>query len=210
MLRTVFLAAAMLAAASSAHAVQVFFDDFESDTISAGDFDVYGSGSTDGPDLVKWTILQGNVDIVSSSAFPCAGNQCIDVDGTGSPAPLIMQTKATFSANLGDKIFISFTYFGTNSGDFDPFVLSFGGLGIHMHADLFLPQTFNIGPFSPRNTIVDQPLILEVLEAPNNFGPFIDNIGLEIVSQPIPVPATALLLASGVAGLAGMRARRKK
>jgi hypothetical protein len=206
-LTTMFATAAIALSMASAQAMVVFSDGFEADP-SGGTFATYNSdGSASGSMLTNWNVIQGSVDVVQDgfSDLNCNGNRCLDLDGT-SPAlgALILETKDSFTAGVGDTVWLTFDITDLNSGDFDPFRILFGSVAATVNAVPFQPVTFVISTIL--GAPINAPIRIEVLETPNNFGPIFDNVVLSITTASEP----GFMLLGGLTGLAALRLARRR
>jgi hypothetical protein len=187
----------MLAPFSTAQAatVTLFDDDFTADSAGV-------SGFVTVTDLTRWTVTQGNVDILGS-AFGCTG--CIDLDGTASPATAIIETKDTFDF-LGGVTY-TFQLFFSGGTEAEEVTLSLSGGSIsEVHgngASVF--DAFASWPSDFSSTIrigVGGPV--------NNLGPYLDRVLVTYEAAVIPLPAAAPLLLAGLVAMGALALRRRR
>lgn len=178
---------------SAAHAVVVFNDDFNSDaqqipTTTLTNFTVGPSGA--------------NVDVVGCGA---TGN-CVDLDGSGSAGPATITSKTLFNVLAGERYRLTFDVpTGTEP---DSLMASFGTYFSQTFAGYSFPLMQS--PEFDITTSGSARIAFANLAAPNNFGPYLTTVTLEMIraagSPPpggtVPEPATLGLLAAGLLGMA--------
>ena len=201
------MAVVTFAAAPAATAAVIFTDDFSGDSAGTG-YVVYSSS------LANWNITQGNVDAVLNGSYGCAASSgnCIDLDGTGSPAAARLETIASFSFVAGEQYTILFSVPSLNGGANDNYHVSIGTL----YDSGTLSGIQNIAaPFTVGSSQTAT-IVIEVLTPTNNAGPFLDFVTLNLDASappPPPVanvsePASLAVFGLGLAGLGFMRRRR--
>lgn len=184
--------------AQSIRAATVFSDDFSSDSTALAK-----------TSMVNWNVTQGNIDVVSPGSFGCPnpGTNCVDLDGTSSPLPAIIETKTAFSFTAGQlyELFFDIPVLNTGISGIinDSFTVTIGSFYTETFTDYDVPLavTRQFTPGSDGSATIE----FEMLVTPNNGGPFLTEVTLTLV----PVPAAIWLFGSGLLGLIGM-ARRKQ
>ncbi|MBP1730217.1 MAG: hypothetical protein H6Q55_646 [Deltaproteobacteria bacterium] len=172
------------------------------------------AGSSDIPD---WTVQSGSVDWVNWVAndnrewVAAEGTKSIDLNGTSTGS--LSQMLNTVA---GTSYVVSFFMAGNPLGDrFKDLQLSIGGLTETFTFDSLGKTASNMG-WSPRffsqafvATGTSTTLTFTSLEADPFHGPAIDNVMVESVTTPTPVPEPSLLalLACGLVGVMTTRRR---
>lgn len=214
-MRRIMLALAASATfAAPAHAVTVFSDGFETETVS--------SSQTNYAGFQKWDVTGGTVDLIRQPAFgiDCAsGSFCVDLDGsTGDPG--VLTTKEIFAFNAGDVISVSFDASGSQrSGNdslvvglqlVDPvdFTLDLGTLTL-AYDDTF--DSYVIAPFAFNEGGAFK-LVFRAdpdTRGSDNVGIILDNVSLDIAAVPEPASWAMMIAGFGLIGGA-MRTRRRE
>ena len=184
----------------------IFEDDF------SGELPVAGAFYTT-TDLTNWNVTEGNVDVVADGFSGCTQNPCIDLDGTFSGDPAVLQTKKAFSFEAGHEYKFQLDILSLNSGANDPFEVTIGSFLSYSNSDYTAPLLVD-ETFTPASSSVEN-IVITMFGPVNNAGPFLTRVSLEKLdgNEPdpdvIPLPATLPLLLSGLAG-AGLFARRRQ
>ena len=171
--------------------------------------DAAGTGVTS---LTNWNLVQGNVDVLPFSIYLCgagAVGNCLDMDGTGSNAPAIIETKSSFSFVAGEEYELSFDFrFGTQN---DPFTVSLGAFfsetfsGYDLQSPFEVTRTFTIGADGAA------PIRFAMGASPNNIGPYLDTVTLlRTADAEVPAPAAVGLFGLGLLGLGLVERRTTK
>jgi Protein of unknown function (DUF642) len=198
MFKTSFVAAALFVAlSSSSHAVTIFSDNFNGDTLAL-------NGS-----LTNWTVSNGTIDVIGANPapffnlYPGNGNY-VDMDGSSGNAGKIT-TIATFNLVAGQRYALSFDY-GKNGAAKENLNFGVGSylgfLGFNTGAIPALVNGYYEFIAGANQTGVR--IFFEDL-GKDNQGVIIDNVQLSSV----PIPAAAPLLAMGLMGLGALARRRK-
>lgn len=188
-------AAAALTAATTASATVVFSDEFNDD-----------AGAFAATSLANWNVVQGNVDVLPHLGHACgagAVGNCLDLDGTGSPAPAIIETTSSFSFIAGEEYELTFD-FRTGTAN-DSFTVSLGAFFSETFSGYGFPfevtRTFAIGADG------SAPIRFALGPTPNQAGPYLDTVTLTRTAD-VPAPAAIGLFGLGLLGL-GLVDRRK-
>jgi hypothetical protein len=198
--KTLLAGVFLIAAASTANAVTLFSDDFNSDTLSLNS------------SLLNWSVTNGTVDVIGENPspffnfYPGNGNY-LDMDGSTSQAGTI-KSNQVFNLVAGNSYTISFDYgkndvnaeslnFGIGSVA-STLVLAIGGI------PTLLSNTFT---FTALANEANVQLYFSALGG-DNQGPVLDNVVLTSVSA-VPLPAAAPLLVMGLMSLGALARRRK-
>jgi choice-of-anchor C domain-containing protein len=194
--------------------------------IANGSFEAGGAACVAGAtSLSGWTVSAGNIDIVSQSptcvAAPAAdGINFLDLTGSfGSGAGAIYQDIATVS---GQAYSLTFAFGANSEWQYPPLYPNDGSIkSLNVLLDGVIAGTFSQD--TTGRAAIDAGWTSELVEFTASssttrlafeslngaggtvYGPFLDNVSV----QPVPLPAAAWLLLSGVGGLATWAGRRK-
>lgn len=191
---SLLLAASLALAAPMANAAVVFEDTFDADSAGVAS---YVTTTT----LTNWTASLGNLDILGP-AYGCTG--CIDLDGSGSPFALTLNTNDAFNFVTGFTYTLELFLSGGTAND--GLVVQVGSFGASFSGYSF-PTVLSL-IFAPAADFSSE-ISIFVQGTPDNFGPYLDRVLLTSTPSAVPLPASLPLLAFGLGGLALMRRRRQ-
>lgn len=221
---------AALAFASPAMSATVFSDSFEADTFNLAQ-----------TNLINFTAITGNVDIVGPTSFSIAcsnGGKCIDIDGTNTAGPTMLQSKSTYTFGAGDTLRLSADVSGNQrpgaGSAFDTFSLGFSFNGntslSNYGSNLLGGSDSNFGPslisgfsssfgLNPTDPFGRRSIFFTAAQAgsvsfsfgtdsADNYGPILDNVALDRTSSAVPEPATWAMMICGFGLVGGVMRRR--
>lgn len=205
------LAMALGAMAGSASAATIINGSFEAPTANVGSFNTYGAGSTA---LTGWTISNASIDHIGSGFWQASdGVQSVDLNGNQGASTISQVISGLVSGTMYQVLFdmagnpqgapdiktmnVSVGMAGVSSYSFDTSATSTAAMGWVTNA-----YTFTAGATSG---------LLSFASTTSGccFGPALDNVRIQAVVSPIPVPASGLLLLAGLGAVAGLRRRKR-
>lgn len=186
----------LLVGVSGAHALTIFADDFESDTVGLN------------ASLNNWTVTQGSIDVIGSNFYQWYGpGHYIDLNGSSFQAGRIDTQPLTLK--FGALYALEFDYANNvNSNGREAIGFGIGGAYDEIVLNGPVPAMIHyvfrfIARQSPANLF-----FADVGTTPDdNGGPILDNVKLEQLTG-VPLPATGLLL-TGAVGLVGLKRRKR-
>ncbi len=218
--------AATAAFAAPASAATVFSDNFDTENGGFSAFNYAGFANFS---------VTGNVDIIQHGTFfNCPGpGLCVDLDGTSGPGELL--SLASFAFNAGDVVRLSYDLSGNQRGAADDgwySGFSFGAAtqinnyGFNYFGSDTIVGDFNTSSISTSTNIASgDPFAARSIfftagnagtlnfyigtNSADNFGPVLDNVGLDIGPGAVPEPTTWAMMIAGF-GLVGGAMRRTK
>ena len=196
---------AFLYSTGAALATPLFYDNF------AGD--IRDLAQTN---LVNWTVVQGNVDVVNpGEANGCPGSapgKCVDLDGSFVTTLAKMQTKSEFLFQAGQEYELVLNIPSVNVGgppNHDSFKVLVGSLFSETFSGYAVPLAIT-RQFTPGADELAR-IQIEMLDGRNFFGPFLTEVSLNTTAQAVvPEPSTAVLCGTGLAMFAIRRLRRSE
>jgi|GEM_PF-6419177 len=207
-LASIIIVIAMITAANA----QINNGGFESPSINSLDFTVHAGDAT----LPSWNVTQGSVDVVNEVFLGTAfeGSQYIDLDGTSTRG----EVEQTFATASGQQYFLSFAYAnnfnvpsGAVSGTTASVTVESGTINVLSPTTVSHTTstasnldwlTFSM-PFFASDTL--STVRFTSLSPLNSIaGVLIDDVRV----TPVPEPATALLVFSGLLASTAFRRNR--
>jgi len=197
MLKALLLGTAItLGVATSANAVTVFSDNFESD-----------AGAINAT-LNNWTVTEGTVDLIPVGAdFNWCGSNCVDMNGSTQQEGRI-ESNLSLALEAGKRYILSFDY-GINQNSSSSLETLKFGVGSNF-GTLNVTGVSGLSPFVYSFlALADETVSIffqDISNTPNdNGGPLLDNVKFAAV----PVPAALPLLLTGLLGV-GLLGRRRR
>jgi len=169
------------------------------------DFDNEGPESWNYNNFQKWTVTDGSVDLLGPGGwnpFPAYGKY-VDLDGSTLDAGRLI-SKTIFALTPGIIYTLKFDLAGSQWGDTNTVDVSLGSFS----------ESFTLDPSAPfttysRNISLPFATSAQLIfdhRGGDNKGLLLDNVQLSYV----PLPGAVCLLGSGLVGLLGWRAVRRK
>lgn len=174
----------------------IFFDgNFDADSPGVGGFQTVTS-------LTNWNVTQSNVDALGVG-FGCTG--CIDLDGTASRDPAILETKQVLNFAAGVLYHFQLFFSGGSQEELVTFSIQ-GGLSFLAGSGASVFSRFE-APFADTASTMK----IQMNAVQNNSGPYLDRVLVTYDDgvAPVPLSAGAPVLLAGLGGL-GLVARRRR
>lgn len=187
----------LISLVGTSQAATIFSDNFDGENGGVGVLNYAG--------FTQWTVTGGTVDLIGIGFhdFQPGNGLYVDMDGSTSNAGIMTRT---FSLDTGNYS-LSYSLAGSQRG---------GGDSVKVMLGNFVNVTHTLAGNAPFTVFTQTFSVAAALSADlsfegiggDNVGLLLDNVVLSKTA--VPLPATLLLLGSGIAGLVGSRIRRKK
>lgn len=200
------LTALVLSLGTGAHAASITNGSFEEDSgIGVGSFRTLGNGDTS---ITGWTV-GGAVDWIGTYWAPADGARSVDMSATraGSLAQVLM------SLVIGTTYDVTFALSGNPAGTptIKTLNVAVGNENADYTYDVTGNNTSNMNwvyrTFSFTADATSETLTFTSLDN-TAYGPALDDVSIATNTPAVPLPASAVLLMGGLAGLAGLRRLR--
>jgi hypothetical protein len=187
-MKTLILAASLLALPLSSQATTVFSDDFESDTVGLNKTTFNGG----------WTVLSGAVDLIGNGFFDFipSNGKYVDLDGsTGSAGGFDKQVSLAANTNYT----LSFDLAGSQRGDSNIVDVIFGTTTASYTLNSSDPfSTYTLSFLT--NGAADYQIFFKN-RGGDNVGALLDKVKVEVSAVPLPAALPLLTTALGLFGL---------
>lgn len=206
-MKNFYIASALIAGMSvgSASAATLFDETFEDDLAAAGGGFVLNFNSFD-----QFSVADGTVDLINTGAFgiTCAtGGACVDLDGSTSDSGIMSSITLNFQAG------VDYTFSAVLSGNQRNGSTETGSYGItggildlsySLTDDAFqtLSTTFSVGADTSGSVFFEN-------DGGDNFGAILDRVTVTSDMAAVPLPATVFMMLGALAGMLGLRRRRR-